>query len=150
MAVTSFEMLRRAAYEDGAPFGDGGPYERIDGRLHYAVDPEHPRNAAIVDLGLAPRGGDGKVRFSGDVCLLVPVDPERGNRRLVVELPNRGRRRLPRYLLRAAIGPTGTAEIPSGDGFLLRRGYAIAWLGWQWDVNRSEALMGLEAPVAFQ
>ena len=150
MAVVTFETLRSEPYQGGMTFGDVGTYERIDGRLHVAVDPLHPRNAAIVDLDLAPRSGDGRVRFSGDVCLLIPADPERGARRLIVELPNRGRRRLPRYLLRAPIGAAGTADIPPGDGFLLRRGYAIAWIGWQWDVVRSEALMGLDAPLAFQ
>jgi hypothetical protein len=150
MTVVTFETLRREPYQGGQAFGETGAYERVDGRLHVAVDPEHPPNARIVDLGLAPRGGDGRVRFSSDVCLLIPAEAERGNRRLIVELPNRGRRRLPRYLLRAPIGAAGTADIPPGDGFLLRRGYAIAWIGWQWDVVRSEALLGLEAPVAFQ
>lgn len=149
MAGVTFEVVRRAPYHDGATFGNAGVYERIDGRLHYAVDPAHPANRAIVDLDLAPCGGDGCVRFSGDVCLLAPSDPARSNRRLIVELPNRGRRRLPRYLLRAPIGSAGTAEIPPGDGFLLRRGYTLAWIGWQWDVVRSPALMGLDAPVAF-
>ena len=38
---------------DGKHFGDVGPYEFIRGRLHYAVEPDHPRNRAIVDLHLA-------------------------------------------------------------------------------------------------
>ena len=148
MAVVRFELVRRGPYLEGQPFGDTGAYERIDGVLHYAVDPAHPRNRDIVDLDLAPRDAGGRVRFSGDVCLLVPADPARANRRLLVELPNRGRKRLTRYLLRAANEPTPTPTIPSGDGFLMRHGYTIGWIGWQWDVRRSAALLGLAAPLA--
>jgi len=148
MAVVKFELLRRESYLDGQPFGDTGAYERIDGLLHYAVDAAHPRNRDIVDLDLAPRDADGRVSFSGDICLLVPTDLARANRRLLVELPNRGRKRLTRYLLRAANEPTPTPTIPAGDGFLMRHGYTIGWIGWQWDVRRSTALMGLDPPRA--
>ena len=148
MAVVKFELLHREPYLEGHSFGDTGMYERIDGLLHYAVDPAHPRNRDIVDLGLAARDADGRVHSSGDVCLLVPTDPARANRRLLVELPNRGRKRLTRYLLRAANEPTPTSSIPAGDGFLMRHGYTLAWIGWQWDVRRSDALMGLDAPLA--
>ena len=41
-----------------------------------------------------------------------------------------------------------TYAIDPGDGLLLRRGWTLVWCGWQWDVIRSEALMGLEAPEA--
>ncbi|RIK43122.1 MAG: hypothetical protein DCC58_10070 [Chloroflexi bacterium] len=150
MAVVTFELQRREVYAAGREFGPTGAYERFDGRLHYAVDPDDPHNLEIVDLGLAPVGSDGRVHFSGDLCILAPRDPQRGNGGLIVELPNRGRRRMPRYLLRAPIGSQGTAEIPPGDGLLLHRGYALAWIGWQWDVVRSDALMGLDAPLAFQ
>ena len=30
----------------------------------------------------------------------------------------------------------------------MHHGCTIAWCGWQWDVNRSPALLGLEAPMA--
>ena len=32
----------------------------------------------------------------------------------------------------------------------MRRGWTVAWCGWQWDVLRSAALMGLEAPQAVE
>lgn len=44
--VTRFEVLSRAE----AGFGD---YERITGRVFFAVDPVDPKNALIVDLGSA-------------------------------------------------------------------------------------------------
>ena len=55
MAVTQFQVLTRRPFEDGRPFGEAGAYERIDGVLHFAVDPSDPMNAGIVDLELAPR-----------------------------------------------------------------------------------------------
>ena len=149
MAVVAFDVTRREPYAGGQPFGESGPYDRLDGTITFAVDPEHPANAAITDLKLAPRDEQGRVRFTSDVCLLIPQDPARGNRRLLVELPNRGRKLSPRQFNRAAPEPP-SPNIPAGDGFLFRHGYAVAWIGWQWDVVRSDALMGLQAPRAMQ
>ena len=39
-------------------------------------------------------------------------------------------------------------RIEPGDGFLLRRGYSVAWSGWQWDVVRRPGMVGLAAPDA--
>ena len=150
MPVTRLEVLNREPFADGESFDDAGRYERIDARLHFAVDPQNPANQAIVDLALAPCDDEGRVRFTSDFCLLRPVDPTRGNRRLFLEVPNRGRKLLNGQLNRAAASPTPTREIPAGDGFLYRRGYAVGWIGWQWDVVRSDALMGLEPPIAQQ
>jgi hypothetical protein len=147
MAVVSIEIERRSPYEGGRSFGDAGPYDRLDGVVTFAVDPEHEANQEIVDLKLAPRDADGRVRFTSDLCLLIPRDPARGNQRLVVELPNRGRKLIPRYVNRAA-PHLPTAEIPVGDGWTFERGYSIAWIGWQHDVYRNDAMMGLEAPEA--
>ena len=147
MPVVQFDVERRTPYAGGQEFGDTGAYDRLDGTVTFAVDPEHPANAVVTDLKLAPRDDQGRVRFTSDFCLLVPRNPERGNRRLLIELPNRGRKLLPRQLNRAAPGPL-SPEIPAGDGFLFRHGYAVGWIGWQWDVYRSDILMGLQAPEA--
>lgn len=148
MAVTGFEIRKRGPYDDGREFGSTGAYERIDGILTFAVDPEHPANKAIVDLEFARRDEQGRVQFQSDFTLLAPLDPVRGNGRALVELPNRGRKLIPRHFNRAAAEAPPTARIPSGDGFLFRRGYIVGWIGWQWDVFRDEALMGLDAPQA--
>ncbi len=150
MAVSRLEVRSRGPYEDGAAFGDAGAYERIDGSLHFAVDPEHERNTAIVDLDKAERDAAGMVRFVADFCLLQPVDAGRANRRLLLDVVNRGRKLVPRMINRAPIEPVPTERIPAGDGFLLRRGWTLAWCGWQWDVNRGPGLMGIEAPQALE
>jgi hypothetical protein len=150
MAVIGFDVRKREPYLGGQEFGSAGAYERIDGWLRFAVDPEHVANEAIVDLKLAPRDEQGRVHFGGDLCLLLPVDAARSNRRLLMELPNRGRKLSPRLFNRAASEVPPTANILPGDGFLFRHGWTIGWIGWQWDVIRDEALMGLEAPLAFE
>jgi hypothetical protein len=139
VAVTRFEVRSRSALA-------GYPYERLDGRLHVAVDPADPANRAIVDLDRAARDVDGKVHFWSDLVLLRPTG--QGNRRLLVDVVNRGRRTLLRAFNRAAGEAQPGPDIDPGDGFLLRRGWTLAFLGWQWDVVRSDVLLGLEAPQA--
>lgn len=150
MAVIGFDVRERRSYADGQSFGETGAYERIDGWLRFAVDPEHLANAAIIDLELAPRDETGRVHFGADLCLLVPADADRANRRLFIELPNRGRKLAPRLFNRAPTEAPPTANILPGDGFLFRHGWTVGWIGWQWDVFRDEALMGLDVPPAFE
>src|SRR5687768_10609495 len=92
MSVTSLEIARREPFAGGHVFGEGGAYERIDGRLRFAVDPTQAENKVIVDLDKAPRDADGLVHFSADLCLLQPIEAGRARGRLLVEVPNRGRK----------------------------------------------------------
>src|SRR5438067_3895786 len=126
------------------PAVPGAPsYERIDGVMHYAVDPKN--NPLIVDLDKAARGADGLVHYQGDFCLLQPADPAEGARRLLFDVANRGRKLAVNMFdrCRYAVAPE---EIDPGDGFLFRQGWSVAWAGWQWDVVRGAALLGLDAP----
>ncbi len=142
MGVIGFDVSSRQPFE--GPFERR--YERLDGVIRYAVDPDHEANLSIVDLSLAPRQDDGKVHFEGDITLLRPVEGGRGTG--IVEVPNRGRRTLLGLYNRAAPVLAPTAELDPGDGFLFQQGFTVAWCGWQWDVPRSPARMGLTAPVA--
>lgn len=54
-----------------------------------------------------------------------------------------------RHFNRAPAGDP-TEAIDPGDGFLMKRGWSVVWAGWQWDVVRTPALMGLEAPQALE
>ena len=146
MTVTGIDIAAVTPYEDGAVFGATGSYERLDGIVRYAVDPEHPANAGIVDLGLAPREADGLVHFEGDVTILRPADPARGNGTALLEVPNRGRRTLTTLFNQAVAEIPPAWPIAPGDGFLFRHGYTLAWVGWQWDVPRGPGRMGLAAP----
>lgn len=148
MAVERFEITGTEPYDSGRAFGEIGAYERIDAVARYAVDPDDPANTPIVDLDIAERGDDGLVRFHGDVVVLRSQDHARSNRVGLMEVPNRGRRLMPGLLNRAVPDDPPTRRIPVGDGFLMERGHALAWCGWQWDVPRDPGRMGLEVPSA--
>ena len=146
MPVIAVHIQSRQPYANAKSFGASGDYERIDGVLTYAVAPRHQANRTIVDLQYAPVDAAGQVRFESDFTLVAPRNPSLGNGRLIVEAVNRGRRRAIPFFNRAPAPPIDSAAIPEGDGFLLRHGYSVLSVGWQWDVYRSPALLGLEAP----
>ncbi|MFN0069864.1 MAG: alpha/beta hydrolase domain-containing protein [Chloroflexota bacterium] len=150
MAVTGFEVRSRGPYRNGEAFGNAGSYERIDGLLHFRAHPDHASNQHIVDIEYAPRTDNGYVVFTADFCLLQPIIPERGTGNLLLEVPNRGRKLVPRMINHSSAEEVPTADIPPGDGFLMRHGWSLAWCGWQWDVVQSPALMGLNPPMAEQ
>jgi Alpha/beta hydrolase domain len=121
----------------------------VEGVARFAADPEAPENAGITDLRLADRDRDGCVRFEADVCVLRPADPAHASGRLLFVVSNRGRRSNVPFSVLAAPPPAEVTErIDPGDGFLLKRGWAIAWCGWQWDVVRRPGALGLAAPLA--
>jgi len=133
--VVGIDVSRREPVADGRAWGLAGPYEKLAGSVRFAVDPANPANRAIVDLDRAPRGADGRVHFRADFYLLKPVTPEKGNGALLLEVPNRGGKAIVRYFDRGAartFDPATAADF--GDGFLLRHGFTLAWVGWQWDV----------------
>jgi hypothetical protein len=146
MSLCKLDILKRQPYEAGRPFGEVGPYERLDAIAHYAVDPWHAANQTIVDLDRAERGADGKVHFSGDLTILMPLDPSRGNRTLLMQVPNRGHRIVTRLNM-TALQTQPSERIDPGDGFLFAHGWTVAWCGWQWDVPRPSERIGLSAPL---
>ncbi|MEC7574507.1 MAG: alpha/beta hydrolase domain-containing protein [Pseudomonadota bacterium] len=133
MPVVRLEILERTPYENGRAFGDVGPYERIDAIVHYAVDPENAANAGVTDLTHAERGADGLVHFSGDTTIMRPINPERANDTLLMQVPNRGGRSVARFNL-TPVAPVTSSAVLVGDGFLFEQGWTVAWAGWQWDV----------------
>ena len=143
----SWQACTRQPFADGQAFGRHGPFEVVAGRVSYAVDPADLRNAGIVDLDLAPTGDDGLVRFEGDYTLVAPCDPAAADK-LLIDVPNRGR---PLALAmfngapRTEAGAPLAAGLAAGDGWLFRRGFSVATIGWQWDVVDG---YGLDAPVA--
>lgn len=143
MANVKWEVQRREPYAAGAPFGDLGPFEIVEGRAHYQVDPDDPRNAAIVDLALAPRDRVGAVHFTGDFTFIAPQQTP--SAKLLVDVPNRGRRLAFSQFNRAPPGELLEDPCAPGDGFLFRHGFALASIGWQWDVAGG---LGLDAPEA--
>ena len=143
--VTSVTVTSQTIVADGQSFGSTGPYERLVGRVEFALDPSDPHNVGIVDLNHARRDSDGRVRFSSDLYVLRPSDPSKGNGILLFEVANRGRRGLLARFNRAvrpSTDPTTDAEF--GDGLLMRDGYTLVWIGWEFDVPAP--LLRLDAP----
>jgi alpha/beta hydrolase family protein len=134
---------------NGKVWDKGGVYEKLVGKVYFAVDPKNAHNGRIVDLNLADKNKDGDVEFSADFYILRPKNG--GNGTLLLEIPNRGGK----GMLRIIQGATGhnTAdpiyENDYGDGFLMKRGYTIAWIGWQFDIPAEDkARLHLTAPIA--
>src|SRR5205807_832527 len=67
--VTRVEILSREDVQGGRAFGLAGAYEKITGRVYFAVSPENVHNRQIVDLDKAPRNAQGEVEFSADLYL---------------------------------------------------------------------------------
>ena len=102
---------------------------------------------AITDLGLAPRDADGRVPFSADFAMLQPADPEKGNRGILFDVINRGRKTVLGNFNSVDRSLDPTAPLDPGNGFLMRHGYTVVWCAWQADVPPTPGLMGLSAPA---
>jgi hypothetical protein len=145
--VTSVTITTRTIVAGGQSFGATGPYERLIGRIEFALDPADPHNAAIVDLNYASRDSEGRVRFSSDLYVLRPTDPSKGNGVLLFEVANRGRRGLlVRFNRAERPGNDPTIDTDFGDGLLMRDGYTLVWIGWEIDVPAP--LLRIDAPPA--
>ncbi|HSD29030.1 MAG TPA: alpha/beta hydrolase domain-containing protein [Vicinamibacteria bacterium] len=146
--VVRLTLERREGALGGKPFGLVGPYETLVGTVDFALDPTLRQNQAVVDLALAPRNERGEVVFTADVFILKPVDLRRGNGRVYYEVPNRGGKGILRRLQKAAPSLDPREAHDFGDGWLMEQGFALVWMGWQWDVARTPGLLRLRAPVA--
>jgi len=145
MAVVRIEIERREPVLNGLPFGDAGAYEKIAGMLHFAVDPSLPIHSRIADIQHAPRSStQGAVESAADFYLLRPVGG--GSRRLLLDMPNRGRKVALGLLNSTPRVNDPTSPGDFGNGFLMRHGYTVGWVGWQHDVPREDGLMALTVP----
>lgn len=144
-SVTRMEVVDRRPVAKGAGFG---PYERITGRLHYAIDPDDPANGRIADLTHAPRASDGRVEFAGDFILLKPRRMHRGNGRLIYGVNNRGNLMMLHTFNDAPWNNAPLTQADLGNGFLLRRGYTLLWTAWNWDVLPGYDRLLIDLPVA--
>jgi hypothetical protein len=130
------EIQRREPYAEGRAFENVGAYERLLGRVHFAVDPALQANQEIVDLDLAPRNAEGRVEFSADLEILAPVDLGRANGAILYDVNNRGNRVCLRQFNEGA------------DHFLMRQGYVVVWSGWIAETLPGDDRLRLDAPVA--
>jgi hypothetical protein len=141
--VTRVEIESRTDVLDGKAFGDAGAYERLTGQIYFSVRVDNPHNSPIVDLRHAVNLHQGEVEFSADFVAFRPKEARRSNGSLLLEIPNRGRPRI----VSLVDGGDPDLSRDAGDGWLLRRGFTILSLGWQWDAAGQDDLK-LYAPVA--
>jgi len=147
-AVTGIHVESRTLVMDGNSFGAAGAYEKITGRVELAFDPRNHANARIVDLQKAPRNDRGLVEASANFMVLRPAVASRRSGVALLEVSNRGRKAALAYFNDAdfALDPEDSSHF--GDGFLLKRGLTLIWIGWQFDIPARDHLLRLEAPVA--
>src|SRR6185437_15935778 len=141
--VVRVEVTSRADVLSGQSFGDAGAYERITGRVYYSLAVANWHNTGIVDLANAVNLKNGDVEFSSDFILIRPKDAAKSNGSMLLEVPNRGHSRI----LTLVDGGDWDLAHNAGDAWLLRNGYTIAAVGWQWDAEGPDALRFF-APVA--
>ena len=141
--VTRVEIATRADVLNGQAFGDAGPYERITGRIFFSLPISNPHNQRIVDLKNAVNLKNGEVEFSADFIAVRPKDAHKGNGSMLLENPNRGYSRI----ISLVDGGDWDLAKNAGDAWLLRNGFTIVALGWQWDAPGADALH-LYAPIA--
>ena len=154
-AMTRAEVLRveissRQDVLGGKAFGTVGAYEKLSGKVYFAVDPNNPHNKIIADLDKAPRNSQGKVEFSADLFILRAKDPSHGNGVAFFDVVNRGNKGLLSVFDRAKGSSDPSTEAEFGDGLLLREGYTLIAVGWEFEVRKDtdKNRVGLDAPIA--
>ncbi|MGO8968674.1 MAG: alpha/beta hydrolase domain-containing protein [Myxococcaceae bacterium] len=134
---------------DGGTFGTVGQYTVISGIVHGKLNPNHPANAGIVDLGLAPVDSDGMVEYTTDFVILRPTAVTNAKRILFYDVNNRGNQLAQGFINN---GLPGFAPGAQGDALLLRLGYTLVWSGWQGNVAQTghgdTMAIGTSFPVA--
>jgi len=113
--VTRVEITSRQDVLNGKSFGTVGAYERLSGKIYFAVDPDNPHNKIIVDLDKAPRNTQGKVEFSSDLFIIRPKDPSRANGVAFFDVVNRGNKGLLGVFNRAKGSSDPTTDADYGD-----------------------------------
>jgi len=139
--VTRVEIASRTDVMNGATYDAAGSYEQLIGKIYFSIDPANARNRVIADLDLAPKNASGKVEMSADIKILKPKDSSRGSGALLIDIVNRGTDTVISSFNRASGGDMG-------DGFLMRLGYTIVSVGWEFDVAQRNGVVRLDVPAA--
>ena len=147
-AVSRVTVQSRQDVLGGRSFGPVGGYEKLTGVVEFALDPDHPANAAIVHLRRAPRDAAGRVVATANFMVLRPKTVPRERGIALLEVSNRGGKAALPYFARAAWSRDPTADAEFGDALPLRLGLTLIWVGWQFDVPPGSGLLRLDAPVA--
>jgi len=151
--LTEINATAVEPFADGHAFGIAGAYERVKGTFKGELDPADPRNQVIVNLDKAPRNAAGRVEYEADFFMLRPADGARGNRKIIYDVTNRGRKNLHWRLTDARLPSPAGANDPrtaqdAGNGLFFRMGYTMVWNGWDPDAPRSNAGLAMKPVIA--
>jgi hypothetical protein len=148
--VTRVEISSREDVLGGKAFGTVGAYEKLHGKVYFALDPGNEHNQIIADLDKAPKNSQGRVEFSSDLLILKPKEPSKGNGVAFFDKVNRGSMLILGAFNRAQGSTDPTDEAHFGDGLLMREGYTVVAVGWEFDVRKDQdpQLIGIDVPIA--
>jgi hypothetical protein len=147
--VVRIEVQSRADLVPGKSFGSAGAYEKLSGKIYFAVDPRNSANQIIADIDKAPKNASGKIEFSSDFYMIKPKDLARGNGSVLYEVSNRGNKGMIGFFNLASgrsLDPATAADL--GDGFLLEQGFTLLWVGWQFDAPATDGMVRTYVPTA--
>ena len=150
--ITELNLQSVRPFADGAAFGAAGAYERVTGTAKGELDPADSRNRVIRNLDRAPKSARGMVEYEVDFDLLRPIDAAKGNRKILFDVTNRGRKFVLSWLMNGSGAPPNANNpltmADAGNALFLRQGYTIAWTGWDPDAPKSSNGMAIKVPVA--
>lgn len=147
--IIRIEITSQSPTFEGRTFGQVGAYEKLRGRAHGELDPTTPQNAVITDIALAPRNVRGMVEYAMDIYILKPVNQVNGNHQLFLEVNNRGGKLFGGFNNSSGGNDPTTAD-HAGAGFLMNRGYTIAWNGWDPSARATADNLTISVPTAKQ
>src|SRR5579863_4336107 len=101
-----------------------GGYELLEGHFSGALDPNHPRNAIINDIKLAPKNAAGRVEYTATFAIARPTGET--SCVLVYDVSNRGR----------------------GAATALGDGHIDVLSGWQGDLDDKPGVQRIDLPSA--
>ena len=150
--ITGVTITAVEPFAEGATFGAVGAFERVTGLARGEVDPADPRNRGIVNLDKAPRNARGLVEYETDLFMLRPADPAAGNRKILYEVNNRGRKFLTERFMDARVQSVLQANDPRtlgdvGGALTFRMGYTMVWSGWDLDAPRANAGLAMRPVI---
>ena len=153
--ITKIVIEKREPFANGYEFPGAGAYEKIIGKAFGVIDPKHGLNKGIVNLDKAPKNARGLVEYDVDFYLMRPVDAAKGNRKILYDVTNRGRKALLPRMNDAPAEPPQAVNDPAtvndvGNGFVFREGYTLVWSGWDPDAPRANGGMIVRVPIATQ
>ena len=147
--IVDVKILEQFEIQESDTISPVGRYEYIRAQFTGEIDVQDELNARIRNLEHAPRLANGRVRYATDVHIVAPLLPKE-DLSLFVNVVNRGGwiGRLPDFSKGIEeISPLEDA-VANGIGYLMSRGLAVAWIGWQGDLPNEPGLIRAELPVA--